>query len=114
MLRAAKRKPPRRTRRNNRADIWIGSIRTNQEIISERQQDAYDDKLAEYEAAADWEVKDKVWEQVSFDGLFTTTDPNAEEEEADYFDPDTGELLLGDIVININRVSQLIAQRQLF
>ena len=29
-----------------------------------------------------------------------------EEEEADYFDPDTGELILGDIIISVDRVKE--------
>lgn len=30
----------------------------------------------------------------------------AEEEEADYFDPDTGELILGDIIISVDKVKE--------
>lgn len=30
----------------------------------------------------------------------------AQEEEADYFDPDTGELILGDIIISVDKVAE--------
>ena len=30
----------------------------------------------------------------------------AEEDEADYFDPDTGELILGDIIISVDKVAE--------
>ncbi len=53
-------------------------------IISERQSDAYDEKLEEYETATEWELNDDVWAQVKFDTLFTNVDESEDEsEEAD-------------------------------
>lgn len=44
-------------------------------IISERQSALYTEVLDGWAAESEWELKEKVWEKVSFDNLFTTTVP---------------------------------------
>ena len=44
-----------------------------QEIISQRQSDLYNEVLQGWKDEAEWVLKDKVWDKVTFDNLFTTT-----------------------------------------
>lgn len=44
-------------------------------IISERQQALYTEVLDAWIAESEWKLNEKVWEKVSFDNLFTTTEP---------------------------------------
>lgn len=46
--------------------------KTRQNLISQRQSDHYSEVLEGWEAEHTWTVKEKVWEKVDFDNLFTT------------------------------------------
>ena len=52
-----------------------------QSIIEDRQSKLYTEVLTGWEDASEWVVNEKVWATVSFDNLFTTTEPAAETEE---------------------------------
>ncbi|MCH5342554.1 MAG: rRNA maturation RNase YbeY [Acetatifactor sp.] len=52
---------------------------------------------------------DKETDVLSFPNVDFATEADfviSEEKEADYFDPDTGELLLGDIILSVDRVKE--------
>lgn len=52
---------------------------------------------------------DKETDVLSFPNLNFETEGDfqiAEEDEADYFDPDTGELILGDIIVSVDKVKE--------
>lgn len=53
---------------------------TRQNIISERESTLYADTLSGWESEHEWTVKEKVWETVTFDNLFTTYVETAETE----------------------------------
>lgn len=48
---------------------------TRESIISERQEAKYNEVLDSYKEKELWELKEKVWEEVTFDNLFTLTPP---------------------------------------
>ena len=52
-----------------------------QEIISQRQSDLYNEVLQGWKDEAEWVLKDKVWDKVTFDNLFTTTVESTETTE---------------------------------
>ena len=52
-----------------------------QEIISQRQSDLYNEVLQGWKDEAEWVLKDKVWDKVTFDNLFTTTVESTEAAE---------------------------------
>lgn len=52
-----------------------------QEIISQRQSDLYNEVLQGWKDDAEWVLKDKVWDKVTFDNLFTTTVESTETTE---------------------------------
>lgn len=49
---------------------------TRQNLISQRQSEYYDEVLSGWEEEHEWEIKDDVWEKVTFDNLFTTLSEN--------------------------------------
>lgn len=53
-----------------------------QEIISQRQSDLYNEVLQGWKDEAEWVLKDKVWDKVTFDNLFTTTVESTETTES--------------------------------
>lgn len=55
---------------------------TRESIISDRQSALYEEVLTGWEETHTWTVKEKVWEKVTFDNLFTTVLPSTETEEA--------------------------------
>ncbi len=54
---------------------------TRQSIISERESTLYTDTLSGWEEEHEWVIKEKVWDKVTFDNLFTTI-PETEAVEA--------------------------------
>ncbi len=54
-----------------------------QSIIEQRQSDLYTEVLDGWIEASEWTVDEKVWEQVTFDNLFTTIEPSTETETAE-------------------------------
>lgn len=54
---------------------------TRQSIVSQRQSDLYNEVLSGWEEEHEWNVKDKVWDKVTFDNLFTTVVESTETEE---------------------------------
>ena len=57
-----------------------------QEIISQRQSDLYNEVLQGWKDEAEWVLKDKVWDKVTFDNLFTTTVESTETTDILYAD----------------------------
>lgn len=55
---------------------------TRQNIISERQSEHYNEVLSGWEEEHEWNVREKVWEKVTFDNLFTTVVESTETEIA--------------------------------
>lgn len=53
---------------------------TRQSIIAEREEALYEEVLTGWQDAHTWEVDESVWETVTFDRLFTTTEPVSTEE----------------------------------
>ena len=45
---------------------------TRQSIIEQRKDDLYDETLDGWKEGLEWAVKEKVWDDVNFDNLFTT------------------------------------------
>ena len=45
---------------------------TRQSIIEQRKDDLYDETLDGWKEGIEWAVKEKVWDDVNFDNLFTT------------------------------------------
>lgn len=54
-----------------------------QSIITQRQDDYYNDVLSTWEEEHEWVVDEKVWSSVTFDNLFTTVQPSTETESAE-------------------------------
>ena len=54
-----------------------------QTIITQRQDDYYNDILSAWEEEHEWVVDEKVWSSVTFDNLFTTVPPSTETESAE-------------------------------
>lgn len=54
--------------------------KTRQSIISQRQSDHYTEVLESLKAEHTWEVREKVWDKVTFDNLFTTVVETTETE----------------------------------
>ena len=68
----------------NPASLILGADATEehrQEIISQRQSDLYNEVLQGWKDEAEWVLKDKVWDKVTFDNLFTTTVESTETTE---------------------------------